>query len=447
MQGIAHVGRTIDRGLERVSARNKKGWRQLSGTHNRFRMILGAIRPRKLRRAAPAVRPGSADRVSAVQLNNLREFTQRTLQMNLSDKPGQKLADYAHTLFELDAVALFDADLNEIYLSGEWTVDAGELAQNVYHFESSDDDPITGISRRVIRLGAVPIGSLVLRGSTHPAANSLLASVIAITFDRYRASANEGRIEAEREAEQMRSSVLDSLAHAYKTPLTAIRAASSGLSEMGHLSPAQAELVALIDEQATVLNELTTRLLTTARLDGHPDEGPVALRMEHVEVKPLIEDLVGALGERALGTTIRIAVGDEKLAVEGDRGLLSTLLMQYLDNACKYSDAGSAIAVRAEQANGEVLFSVHSYGPVIPRGDRERIFDRYYRSSNSSARAAGTGIGLSIAKRAALAHHGAVWVASDAREGTTFYAAIPQTGSALPAPGTSDSAGRRRSSL
>ena len=57
--------------------------------------------------------------------------------------------------------------------------------------------------------------------------------------------------------------------------------------------------------------------------------------------------------------------------------------------------------------------------------DRERIFDRYYRSSTYSNRAAGTGIGLSVAKRAALAHGGHVWVTSDEIEGTTFYAAIP----------------------
>jgi signal transduction histidine kinase len=86
-------------------------------------------------------------------------------------------------------------------------------------------------------LGTVPIGSLVVRGDTSPLTNNAIASLIAITFDRYRAFANESRIETERRTEQLRSTVLDSLAHAYKTPLTAIRAASHGLSEMGHLSP------------------------------------------------------------------------------------------------------------------------------------------------------------------------------------------------------------------
>ena len=413
----------------------------LAGTHNRFRTILGAMRPRRLRRAAPAGRSASFDRFSAIQLNHLREFTQRTLQMNLTEKPGPQLIEFARELFELDAVALFDADLNETYVAGHWATDAAELAQNVYHFESSDDDPSTGISRRVIRLGVVPIGSLVLRGDTHPVANTLLASVIAITFDRYRASANEGRIEAEREAEQMRATVLDNLAHAYKTPLTAIRAASSGLSEMGKLSRAQAELVALIDEQATVLNELTTKLLTTARLEGAGElEASSALQTELLEVRPLIEETVASLGDRAAGANIRIDVAGD-LYFEADRRLIVMLLTQYLDNACKYSDTGSAITVRAETANGEVILSVHSVGAVIPRADRERIFDRYYRSSNSSARAAGTGIGLSIAKRAAIAHRGAVWVTSDAREGTTFYAAIPQQ--ANPASRLADTPGER----
>lgn len=399
----------------------------VSGTHNRFKSILGAMRPRRLRRATPAVRPGSSDRLSAVHLNQLREFTLRTLQMNMNTKPGPVLADSARELFSLDAVALFDADLNETYTAGKWTIDAAELAQNVYHFESSDDDPITGISRRVIRLGTVPIGSLVLRGETLSAANTLLASIIAITFDRYRASANEGRIEAEREAEQMRATVLDSLAHAYKTPLTAIRVASSGLSEMGGLSASQAEMVALIDEQANLLNELTTRLLTTARLESAAGKDALtALQTETIEIKPLVDEIIASLGDRSSGAQIRVELPEKNMHLDADRRLLSMLLTQYLDNACKYSDNGSVITIRVERAKGEVLISVHSFGAVIARADRERIFDRYYRASDASARAAGTGIGLSIAKRAALAHRGAVWVTSDAREGTTFYAAIPQ---------------------
>jgi signal transduction histidine kinase len=105
--------------------------------------------------------------------------------------------------------------------------------------------------------------------------------------------------------------------------------------------------------------------------------------------------------------------------------MMEMLLTQYIDNACKYSSFGSTLTIRAVAAVGEAIFSVHSYGPVIPMADRERIFDRYYRSSTYSNRAPGTGIGLSVARRAAQIHGGYVWVTSDEQEGTTFFAAIP----------------------
>jgi two-component system sensor histidine kinase KdpD len=354
-------------------------------------------------------------------VRNLHEFTRRMLEMNLRLEPGPQLAELVHDIFALEAVAVFDSELHQVYPAGHWNADPRELAQNVYYFGTSDDDPKTGLGRRVVRLGMVPIGSLVVRGGTSPLTNSAIASLIAIAFDRYRAFANESRIETERRTEQLRSTVLDSLAHAYKTPLTAIRAASTGLGEMGHLSPGQAELVALISEQTELLGKLTTRLLTTARLDA----GEVTVHAAPVDVAPLIEEVVASLGDCLASVKVAIDIPDERLKLDCDRQLMVMLLTQYIDNACKYSIFGSTITIRAEKVHAEIVFSVRSFGPVIPIGDRERIFDRYYRSTTRPNRAAGTGIGLSVAKRVALLHGGSVWVTSDETEGTTFFAAIP----------------------
>jgi len=355
------------------------------------------------------------------QMRDLYEFTRRTLQMNLHVEPGPQLAELVHDIFALEGVVVFDADLHETYQAGYWNVDPQELAQNVYYFETSDDDPVTGMGRRVLRLGSVPIGSLVVRGETSPLTNNAIASLIAITFDRYRAFANESQIETERRTEQLRATVLDSLAHAYKTPLTAIRAASTGLGEMGRLSASQTELVALIDEQAGVLSDLTTRLLTTARMEA--DE--VAIHATPVGVGPLIDEVVASLRDRLASMKVAIDLEDDSLVLSCDRRLMVTLLTQYIDNACKYSIYGTPISIGVTQARTEMVFSVHSFGPEIPPADRERIFDRYYRSSTSSHRAAGTGIGLAVAKRAAQMHGGHVWVSSGEHEGTTFFAAIP----------------------
>jgi two-component system sensor histidine kinase KdpD len=357
------------------------------------------------------------------QMHDLYEFTRRTLQMNLHVEPGPQLAELVHEIFALEAVAVFDADLHDVYQAGYWNVDPLEIAQNVYYFETSDDDLDTGLGRRVLRLGSVPVGSLVVRGNTSPLTNNAIASLIAITFDRYRAFANESRIETERRTEQLRATVLDSLAHAYKTPLTAIRAASTGLVEMGRLSHGQAELVTLINEQTGVLNELTTRLLTTARLDA----GEIAIHATPVGVGPLLEEVLDSLKDRLASMKVEVDLDDEERMLFCDRQLMVMLLTQYIDNACKYSIYGTTITIRAMHTGTEVIFSVHSFGPVIPMADRERIFDRYYRSANHSSHASGTGIGLSVAKRVALIHSGYVWVTSDENDGTTFFAAIPDT--------------------
>jgi two-component system, OmpR family, sensor histidine kinase KdpD len=352
--------------------------------------------------------------------HNLLEFTRRTLQMDLQEEPGRELAGLILEIFEVEAAVIYDADLHQAYQAGPWSHDAQELAQNVYHFGTSDDDPDTGLVRRVVRLDAVPIGSLVVRGEMSPLTASFIASLVAVTFDRYRALANESRIEAEHRVEQLRSAVLDGLAHAYKTPLTAIRAASTGLTEMGGLSKAQAGLARLITEQASLLNDLTTRLLTTARLDADQ----VAANPSAANVGSMIEEALASLGELRPSMNFNVELPDEALELYCDRQLMVMLLIQYIDNARKYS-TGGPITIRAVQQDLKVVFSVHSFGPAIPVCDRERIFDRYYRSAVSSHGADGTGIGLSVAKRTAAIHGGSVWVVSDEAAGSTFYAAIP----------------------
>jgi two-component system sensor histidine kinase KdpD len=190
---------------------------------------------------------------------------------------------------------------------------------------------------------------------------------------------------------------------------------------MGKLSNGQAELVSLINEQTGLLSELTTRLLTTARLDA----GEIAIHVGQVALGSLLEEVLTGLKDRLASMKVSVLVEEEDRMICCDRQLMVMLLTQYIDNACKYSIFGSTVTIRAALSTNEAIFSVHSYGPVIPVADRERIFDRYYRSSNYANRAPGTGIGLSVAKRVAMIHGGYVWVTSEEQEGTTFFAAIP----------------------
>ncbi len=359
--------------------------------------------------------------VDSQEADRLCEFLHKTTRVNPHRKPGQQLVDLVQSIFDVEAVAILDLDLREIYKTGEWFDDLEAILKNISLFETTSEDRETGLIRRVLRVGQLPIGAMLLRGENTAQAADAIAAIVSITFDRYHAFASESRSESARQTEQMRTTVLDSLAHAYKTPLTAIEAAGSGLAAMGNLTAPQSELVSLIEEQANYLKQLTNRLLRTARLQA----SDLVLQAENIAVGPLIDDVVASLREPLARFGIAIALSSEDIAVRGDRGLVTALLTQYVDNASKYAQAGTKIMIEGVEKSNAVILSVRSVGPVIPPNDQERIFDRYVRSSDSASQASGTGIGLAVAKQAAQAHGGHVWVTSTEAGVTTFYALFP----------------------
>ncbi len=359
---------------------------------------------------------------AARELDALRHLIGRTVQLDLHRKPGLQMVEMIQTSLEIEAAAIFDADLGEIYQAGSWWPDVENQIRNIHVFETVRDDKETGLMQRVLRVGELPVGALLLRGDASSDTVDAIAALVAVTFDRYHSLANEARIESARRTEQLRTTVLDHLAHAYKTPLTAIRAASSGLAEMGTYSAAQISLLALIDEQTESLSQLTTRLLRTARLEAQD----LTLNSERMDVLALIEQSVASVGEPLAGNPIQISVTPDGLTVYGDRSLLLAMLTQFVENAANYADAGSAVTINAsEEEGGGILFGVHNVGPEIPVDEQEHIFERYYRSPSASGSAPGTGIGLSIARHAAQAHGGDCWVTSNTSDGTTFYASLP----------------------
>jgi two-component system sensor histidine kinase KdpD len=376
----------------------------------------------------------ATEKADSEEAEQLCALIQETTRLDPHSKPGQTLATLIHTIFKAESVAIFDADLRETYRAGEWATEVENTLQNICTFATHADDRETGLSKRVLQMGNLSIGALLLRGETHGRVATAIASIIAITFDRYHALANESRTESARQTELLRSSVLDNLAHAYKTPLTVIGTASQGLGAMGNLSSSQAGLVTLIDEQTALLNQLTTRLLKTARLQSHE----ISPQAEKVAVVPVIEDVIASLRDQLAHVQVRVAVSSDDLSLRCDRSLLVALLTQYVDNAGKYGDTGSQVTIQAVEHAAEVVFSVHNIGPAIARADFDRIFDRYYRASLPGNKTPGTGIGLSVAKRTAQAQGGRVWVTSDASGGTTFYASLPAT------PPSSNGAAMRR---
>jgi two-component system sensor histidine kinase KdpD len=354
-------------------------------------------------------------------MEQLYELSRSSLLLDLRQPPGPQLAVLIHRIFDVRAVALFDMNLGRQDRMGDWDAGEEDLSKECFLLDTSRDDLSTHTWQRILRAGPGPVGALVVRGKLSPLVVDALASLAAIAVDRYQWFEKEERAETAKKSEQLRAAVMDALAHELKTPLTAVQTASSGLLELGGLTEPQCNLVTLINGEAVRLNELCTRLLKAAKLDARQ----AGLETGDVKVLDLVSEVLAGHPSDPRRNSIQIAVEDSSMTVRADRGLLAMILAQYIDNARKYSTPGTPITIAARASHSDVLISVRNFGSTIRIEDRERIFERFYRSPGSKDTAPGTGIGLSVARKAAEAQHGHVWVISDDKEGTTFFLSLP----------------------
>jgi two-component system sensor histidine kinase KdpD len=357
-------------------------------------------------------------------MEQLYELSRSTLLINLHQSPGPQLLQLIHRIFAVEAVAIYDADSGRSEHIGNWAEEEQECARDCFLLNSADNEKNTRTWRRPLRIGTKTIGAIAIRGDLSPLVIDALAALAALALDRFVSFAKESSIEAAHRSERLRAAVLDSLAHAVKTPLTAIQTACEGLSSVGEMNEAQRELAFLIDSETNQLSSLCTRLLQTARLEADQ----ISLGKDEIAVSDLVADALQRQNGHMGGHPVEVSVPDPTITVRGDAELLAMALSQYLDNAAKYSFQDTPIQVTAHASHAEVLISVHNMGPAISIDDRERIFQRFYRCDAARRMAKGTGIGLSTVRMAADAHQGHAWVISDAQEGTSFFLSLPQAG-------------------
>jgi two-component system sensor histidine kinase KdpD len=377
-------------------------------------IVISRLSAKELRSAREAA-------VHRAGMEQLYELSRNSLLLDMRQAPGPQLAVLIQQIFGVHAVALFDLNLGRQDRAGEWDEGEENLAKQCYLSNHSFDDKQSHTSQRILRAGDVSVGALAIRGELDSLVVDALASLAAIMIDRHQGFEKEERAETANKSEQLRAAVLDALAHELKTPLTAVQTASSGLLELGGLSDLQRDLVTLINVETSRLNQLCTRLLMTAKLEADK----VGLQMDEVNVKELVTEVLASDSVKAGKNRIRIELEDPELTLRVDRQLLAMVLTQYLNNALKYSTPETPIGVFARISHTEAILSVHNFGPAIRVEDRERVFDRFYRAPGMKETVPGTGIGLSVVRKAAEAHHGHVWVISDDREGTTFFFSLP----------------------
>jgi two-component system sensor histidine kinase KdpD len=399
--------------LFRFNIADSQDWVSL-GAFEFTAIVVSRLSARELRNAKEAA-------INRKGMEQLYELSRSSLLLDLSQAPGPQLIALIQRIFETSAVALYDDGLKRIDKIGDWNLAEESLAKECYLRDSSQDDTQTRTSQRILRASHGSVGALVVRGKLNLLVLDALAALAAMAMDRHQSFENEDKAEKAKQSEQLRTAVLDALAHEFKTPLTAIQTASAGLLELGGLGDSQGDLAMLIEHEAVRLEELCTRLLRTAKLEARE----AGLQISDVNVQQLILEVLAGPTAKEASDRIKVTLDNPMLTVRGDRGLLSMILTQYIDNARKYSTPGTKIEILAQEDPTGLLISVHNIGFTIRIEDRERIFERFYRSPDSEESVSGTGIGLSVARKAAEAHHGHVWVISDEKEGTTFFLSIP----------------------
>jgi two-component system sensor histidine kinase KdpD len=336
----------------------------------------------------------------------------------------QRLAQHVADQFELAAVTLYDVVSERQYKAGRQDLVIPErilTAALSGDIGARTDDLDSRFA--LIRLGGQPAGVLALRGDVSDTTMDAISNLVAIGLERARTQAAETRAEAARQSEELKSTLLDAIAHEFKTPLTSIKAAATTVLAGDRLGAEQRELLSVVDEEADRLNNLVGDAIQMLRIEGREFK----LNRSSVSVADLIAAVTRQMRPRLADRPVEIQGASGLPSVSMDRDLIQLALRQLLDNALKYSSARSPVRIGAELRQGHVALWVADDGPGVPPPETERVFERFYRANSGRHAVPGSGLGLSVVREIARAHGGDA-VACRPDQGSRFEIIIPMIG-------------------
>ncbi len=234
-----------------------------------------------------------------------------------------------------------------------------------------------------------------------------------------------------RRLERVRRDFVANVSHELKTPITSIKAAVETLQDGALTDPTDAgRFLEMIARRANRLSAIIDDLLNLSRIEQQSEAAEIAFEM--TALGPVLSAAVQVCEAkaRAKETPILLRI-DETLEARINPALVETALINLIDNAIKYSPAGSPVEVEASADEKEILISVRDQGEGIEAKHLDRIFERFYRVDKArSSKLGGTGLGLAIVKHIAAAHGGRVTVESVPGRGSRFQLHLPRNGRA-----------------
>jgi two-component system sensor histidine kinase KdpD len=273
-----------------------------------------------------------------------------------------------------------------------------------------------------VSVGVHRVGVLVALGAQRSERMAeLCAAFLGLALERERFLRVAREAEGTRARDEMKSTVLATLAHDIKTPLaTAVGSVENWISESGETPKAE-----LARESLARLSRLVEELIAVVRLEA----GDMAPNRELVSVEEIAEASIARFGEALAGHNLYVDVQSPDCRVRVDPAQITEALGLGLENAARYSPAGSSIRVSAARQDAEAVLSVDDEGPGVPAGDRERVFEKFVRLGEAEGKA-GTGLGLYIARNLVELNGGRLELSSPKAAnppGTRFEIRLPVT--------------------
>ncbi len=383
-------------------------------------------------RLAAQLRRGRIEAVERqVDMEKLYRLVNALMESGSAESTTLQLADKLVEILDAEGVAVFDKHTGSIVRSGPCAVAISDQALR--------DMAITGRrpegaelehSFAPILYAGELVGCIGVTGAR--LSETLLGEVagrVGLGLARLYALERTTQAAVIQRSEELKSAVLDAMAHEIRGPLNSIRiAATTLLSGSAGQDVRTREMLTIIDQEVTRTDSVIDETVQLARLEANQ----LSLKKEPQQIGQLILTTVQDMGALAGGRSLHVCVPDSLPAADCDKEMIARVLRQILSNALKYSPDHSPLTISAEVSGDAIVIDVVDRGPGVDEKEKDRIFEKYFRGRAARAGTSGTGLGLASARSIVRAHGGEIWVTKPPAGGAAFHVSLPLASAGRP---------------
>ena len=374
--------------------------------------------------ASRANRNRSEAELRSAEMGRLYDFGSALRDDEHPDTFQERITDHVVNIFGVEGAAFFDALGTRVFRAGTGGDRLSDIKlRQVASSGVSFLDRESQVSVVAIRESGELAGSLGIAGFQLPQRMlDAVAERVGVASAKSHAARQSMEAELARRSENLKSAVLDALAHEIKGPLATVKVSTSTLlSHYPGDAAQQRELLQIIDEEA---DRMKQRIDEAVRMSSR-EASELRLRKTPNPVKEVVDRAMQGFGPLINDRPVDVEISESLPLAVCDAEMIEKVIRQVLDNAIKYSPPRSPIRISAEFTGAEIVISVADFGRGIPKGDQQKIFEKYYRGRNGGSDVPGTGLGLPSAKCILEAHGGEIWVHSTPGSGSVFRISLP----------------------